>query len=121
MNAVFPACHILKASHSRYAVTPGGEIDPTQRAAMLHARIVFGLLIVTLPFSSRIVPPPSDTCHSKALQVNASDDAPSQTKPQKSLLPFDRSPAWIRLDMVSSSSQVFGGAPYPYFASRSVR
>src|SRR4029077_792408 len=93
MNAVFPACHMLNASHSLYAVTPAGEMDPAQRAAMLHARIVFGLLIVTFPFSSRMVPPPSDTCHSNALQVNASDGAPSQTKPQKSLLPFVRSPA----------------------------
>src|ERR1700757_3746460 len=102
MNATFPVCHILNASHSLYAVTPGGEIDPTQRAAMVHERITCGLFTVTLPCSSNMVPPPSDTCHSNALQVNASDGAPSQTKAQKSLLPFARSPALIRLAMTSS-------------------
>ena len=75
------------------------DVERLQRRARADLRhldvplIVFGLLMVTLPFSSRIVPPPSDTCHSNALHVNASDGAPSQTKPQKSLLPFDRSPA----------------------------
>src|ERR1700739_1219353 len=91
-NAAFPACHMLPASHSLYATTPGGEMEPAQRAARSHARIVFGLFTVTLPFSSSIVPPPSDTCHSSALQVRASEGAPSQTKPQKSLFPLARSP-----------------------------
>src|SRR6201998_1531654 len=83
-NAAFPACHMLPASHSLYATTPGGEMDPTQRAALFHARMLRGLFTVILLFSSRIVPPPSETCHSNAVQVRASEGAPSQTKPQKS-------------------------------------
>src|ERR1700746_1381533 len=120
-NAAFPACHRFPASHSLYATTSGGEMEPTQRAALSHARMFCGLFIVTLPFSSSIVPPPSDTCHSSALQVRASEGAPSQTKPQKSLFPFARSPDWIRFAMTSSSSHVFGGARYPFFRSRSTR
>src|ERR1700752_4076735 len=92
-NAAFPACHMLPASHSLYVTTPGGEMEPTQRAALSHARMVCGLFTVTLPLSSSMVPPPSDTCHSSALQVRASEGAPSQMKPQKSLFPFARSPA----------------------------
>src|SRR6201997_191181 len=91
-NAAFPACHRLPASHSLYTTTPGGEMDPIQRAALSHARMLFGLFTVTLPVSSSIVPPPSDTCHSSALQVNASEGVPSQMKPQKSLFPLARSP-----------------------------
>src|ERR1700739_79775 len=91
-NAAFPACHMLPASHSLYSTTPGGEMEPTQRAALSHARMLWGLFTLTLPFSSSIVPPASDTCHSSALQVRASEGAPSQTKPQKSLFPFERSP-----------------------------
>src|SRR5271157_2058373 len=79
MKAAFPACQTLNASHSLYAITPGGEIDPTHRAALSHARTVCGLFTVTLPFSSRMVPPPSETCHSKALQVRASEGAPCHT------------------------------------------
>src|SRR5271157_2806455 len=93
INAAFAACQILKAAHSLYAVTPGGKVNPTQPAALLQARTVCGLFTVTWPFSSRMVAPPSDTCHSNALQVNASEGAPCQTKPQKSLLPFARSPS----------------------------
>src|ERR1700752_2253843 len=92
-NAAFPACHMLPASHSLYVTTPGGEMEPTQCAALSHARMVRGLFTVTLPLSSSMVPPPSDTCHSSALQVRASEGAPSQMKPQKSLFPFARSPA----------------------------
>src|SRR5216683_1006524 len=109
-NAAFPACHMLPASHSLNATTPGGEIEPTQRAALSHARMLCGFFTVTLPFSSSIVPPASDTCHSSALQVRASEGAPSQTKPQKPLFPLARSPDWIRLAMTSSSFQVIGGA-----------
>src|ERR1700739_2686925 len=85
-KAAFPACHSL------YATPPGGEMEPTQRAALSHVRMLCGLFTVTLPFSSSIVPPASDTCHSSALQVRASEGAPSQTKPQKSLFPLARSP-----------------------------
>src|SRR5579864_8519162 len=92
MNAAFPLNQMFCASHSLCATTPGGEIEPTQRAALSHARMVRGLFTVTLPFSSRIVPPPSDTCHSSALQVRASEGAPSHTKPQKSWFPPARSP-----------------------------
>src|ERR1700741_639122 len=91
-KAAFPACHMLPASHSLYATTPGGEMEPTQRAALSHARMLCGLFTVTLPFSSSIVPPASDTCHSSALQVRASEGAPSQTNPQKSSFPLARSP-----------------------------
>src|ERR1700751_2865322 len=91
-NAALPACHMLPASHSLNTTTPGGEMEPTHRAARSHARMLCGLFTVTLPVSSSIVPPPSDTCHSRALQVSASEGAPSQTKPQKSLFPFARSP-----------------------------
>src|ERR1700730_10000190 len=85
MKAASPACQRLSASHSLYATTPGGEMDPTQRAALLHARMVWALFTVTRPFLSRIVPPPSDPCHSSALHVRASERAPCQTNPQKSL------------------------------------
>src|ERR1700740_548286 len=108
-KAAFPACHMLPASHSLYSTTPGGEIVPTQRAARSHARMAFGLFTVPLPFGSSVVPPPSDTCHSSALQVRASEGAPCQTKPQKSLFPLARSPAWIRLAITSSSCQFVGG------------
>src|SRR5579862_9790748 len=36
-NAALPACHMLPASHSLYVTTPGGEMEPTQRAALSHA------------------------------------------------------------------------------------
>src|SRR5258708_38169576 len=91
-NAAFPACHMLPASHSLNTTTPGGEMDPTQRAALSHARMQCGLFTVTLPVSSSIVPPPCDTCHSSALQVSASECDPSQAKPQQSLFPLARSP-----------------------------
>src|SRR6202140_5550296 len=87
-----PGCHLLPASHSFNTRTPGGEMDPTQRAALSHARMLCELFTVPLPVSSSIVPPPSETCHSSALQVSASEGAPSQTKPQKSLSPLARSP-----------------------------
>src|SRR5258708_12745633 len=91
-------------------------MEPTQRAALSHARMLCGLFTVILSFSSSIVPPPSDTCHSSALEVRASEGAPCQTKPQKSLFPLARSPDWIRLAMTSSSSHLFAGARYPYFS-----
>src|ERR1700722_18052373 len=91
-NAACPACHMLPASHSLNSTTPGGEMDPTQRAALSHARMLCGLFTVPLLVCSIMSPPPSDTCHSSALQVNASEGAPSQTKPQKSLFPLARSP-----------------------------
>src|ERR1700751_4194286 len=106
-NAAFPACHILPASHSLYATTPAGEMEPTQRAALSQARMLCGLFTVILPFSSSIFPPPSDTCHSSASQVRASEGAPSQTKPQKSLCPSALSPDWIRLAITSSFFHVF--------------
>src|SRR5882724_6208512 len=92
MKADCPACQMLYASHSLYVTTPGGDMVPTQRAALSNARAVSGLLTVTM-FFSMIGPPPSETCHSRALQVTASDDAPSHTKPQKSFWPLARSPA----------------------------
>src|SRR5579864_8218866 len=65
MNAAFPARHMFRASHSLYVTTPAGEIDPTQRAALSQAAMARGLFTVTLPLSSSMVPPPSDSCHSK--------------------------------------------------------
>src|SRR5579864_3157016 len=121
MNAAFPARQMFRASHSLYATTPGGEMDPTQRAALSQAAMARGLFTVTLPLSSRMVPPPSDSCHSSALQVRASEGAPCQTNPQKSLFPLARSPAWIRPAITSSSCQLVGGTLYPYFRSRSTR
>src|ERR1700756_4102523 len=56
-KATFPACHMLPASHSLYVTTPGGEMEPTQRAALSQARMHCGLFTVTFPFSSSIVPP----------------------------------------------------------------
>src|SRR5258708_33985404 len=103
-NAAFPACHMLPASHSLNTTTPGGEMDPTQRAALSHARMLCGLFTVTLPFSSSIVPPPSDPCHSRALQVIAPGGATSQTNPQKPSLPLARSLDLILLAMTSSPS-----------------
>src|SRR5271170_3132914 len=60
---------------------------PTQRNALSHARAVSGLFTVIALFSM-IGPPPSETCHSRALQLRDSDDAPSHRKPQKSFWPL---------------------------------
>src|ERR1700751_2906201 len=110
MNAASPDIQTFSESHSLYPTTLGGEMEPTQRAALCHALIVCGLFTLTVWSSSMIRPPPSDACHSKALQVSASTRAPCQTKPQNSLLPLARSPAWIRAAVVSSSSHVLGGS-----------
>src|ERR1700752_4210120 len=103
MNAAFPPCQMFCASHSWCVTTPGGEMEPTQRAALSHARMFRALFTVTFPCSSSIVPPPSDTCHSRASQVRASEAAPCHTNPQKSLLRFARSPVWIALEKSSTS------------------
>ena len=92
MNAASPATQTFSAFHSSYPTTLGGEMDPTQRAALCHARIAFGLFTLMVPSSSIIFPPPSAACHSSALQVNASAAAPCHTKPQNFFLPLARSP-----------------------------
>src|SRR6201995_2111707 len=102
MNAASPDIQTFSESHSLYPTTLGGEMEPTQRAALCHTLIVCGLFTLIVWSSSMITPPPPwDACHSKALQVNASTRPPCQTKPQKSLLPLARSPAWIRAAIVS--------------------
>jgi hypothetical protein len=65
-------------------------MEPTQRAALFHARMLCGLSTVTFPFSSSIVPLASDTCHSSALQVRASkvllpNEAPEILVPVRAL------------------------------------
>ena len=52
MKAACPACQMLYASHSLYVTTPGGDMVPTQRAAISNARPVSGLLTVTILFST---------------------------------------------------------------------
>src|ERR1700692_2091975 len=37
MNAASPAIQTFSESHSLYPTTPGGEMAPTQRAALCHA------------------------------------------------------------------------------------
>lgn len=69
-----------------YATTLGGDIEPTQRAALCQAWIVSGLSTVIWPLSM-IAPPPCDTCHSSALHVNASVGAPCQMRQVESAGP----------------------------------
>jgi hypothetical protein len=57
-------------------------MDPIQRAALSHERMLCGLLTVTLPVLSSMVPPPSDTCPSKALEVRLSEGAPCRRSPR---------------------------------------
>src|ERR1700731_1279531 len=44
INAASPATQTFRESHSRYATTPGGEMEPTQCAALCHALTACGLL-----------------------------------------------------------------------------
>src|SRR5260370_42210994 len=90
-NAAFPDSKALMASISLYSTVLGGDIQPIQRLARCHARIAAGLFTLIVPSLSIIRPPPSATCHSKALQVKDSAAAPGQTQPQKSFLPVARS------------------------------
>src|ERR1700730_13273367 len=92
INAAPPATQTFSVSHSLYPTTLGGEIEPTQRAALCHAWIACGLFTLIVLSSSMIRPPPSEACHSSALQVKASEAAPCHTKPQDSFLPLARSP-----------------------------
>src|SRR5580704_1972264 len=114
MNAASPATQTLSESHSLYPTTPGGEIVPTQCAALCHALIACGLFTLIVRSSSMICPPPSAACHSSASHVSPSSAAPCHTKPQNSFLPLARSPACIRAAIISSSSHVLGGSRYPY-------
>src|ERR1700730_2896651 len=95
INAAPPATQTFSASHSLYPTTLGGEIEPTQRAALCHVRIACGLFTLLFLSSSIIRPPPSAACHSSPLQVKASVAAPCHRKPQNSFLPLARSPACI--------------------------
>src|SRR6266478_5458220 len=92
MNAASPATQTFSESHSLYPTTPGGEIEPTQCAALCHDRIACGLFTLITWSSSMMRPPPSDACHSSASQVNPSSAAPCHTKPQNCFLPLARSP-----------------------------
>src|ERR1700739_5073994 len=109
MNAASPATQTLSESHSLYPTTLGGEMEPTHCAALCHALIACGLFTLMVRSGSMIRPPPSDACHSRALQVNASVAAPCHTKPQNCFLPLARSPACIRAGILSSSSHFRGG------------
>src|SRR3984893_14276398 len=93
MNAASPATQTFSESHSLYPITPGGEMEPTQCAALCHARIASGLFTLIVWFSSIIRPPPSAACHSSASQGNTSSAAPCQINPQNCFLPLARSPA----------------------------
>src|SRR5271156_1148846 len=92
MNAA-PAIQTFSASASTYPLTPGGEMEPTQRAARCHARIALGLFTLMVLSFSMICPPPWEACHSSALQVNASVAPPCHTNPQNTFLLLARSPA----------------------------
>src|SRR6202007_327304 len=91
MNAASPAAHTFSESHSLYPTTPGGEMKPTQCAALRHARITCGLFTLIAWSSSMIRPPPSAACHSNALQVNPSSAAPCHQKPQNLFPPLGSS------------------------------
>src|SRR5258708_40013960 len=103
MNAASPATQTFCASHSSYPITLGGEIEPTQCAALCHARIARGLFTLIVLSSSMMRPPPSEPCHSSALQVNPSPP-PCHPNPQKPLLPLARSPACIPAAILPRSS-----------------
>src|SRR5258708_7865366 len=95
-NAASPVTNTFRLSSSLNSVTLGGEIVPTQRLALLSASIVLELFTEMVPSFSIRCPPPCDTCHSRASQVSPSLAAPCHTKPQKWVLPADRSAALIR-------------------------
>src|SRR5258708_12322542 len=120
MNAASPVIEAFSASHSLYPTTLGGEIEPTQRAALFHARIACVLFTLIVLSSSMMRPPPSEACHSSALQVKPSP-APCHTNPQKSLLPLVLSPPYIPPPILPPSSQVLSCPPYPYCRKRPVR
>src|SRR3974377_2211186 len=92
MKAASPATQTFSESNSLYATTLGGEMGPTPRAARCHAGFPGELFTVIFLSSSMIRPPPSEACHSSALQVNASAEAPCHTYPQNFLLPLAPSP-----------------------------
>jgi hypothetical protein len=71
-KAALPACNTFLESCSLNAITLGGEIVPIHRRALFIASMVRGLLTVIEPSGSIMLPPPYDTCHSKALQVRPS-------------------------------------------------
>src|ERR1700749_3958812 len=75
-NALRPELNSSRASFSLYSVTLGGEIQPIQCLARCHARIAAGSFTLIEPSLSIIFPPPSSTCHSRALQVSDSAAAP---------------------------------------------
>src|SRR5260370_21354594 len=102
MNAASPVIEAFSASHSLYPTTLGGEIEPTQRAALFHARIACGLFTLIVLPSSMMRPPPSEACHSSALQVKPSP-APCHTNPQNPLLPLAPSPACIPAALLARS------------------
>src|SRR3979411_2245731 len=88
MNAASPATQTFSESHSLYPTTPGGEMEPTQCAALCHALIACGLFTLIVLSSSMIRPPPSAACHSSASQVNTSSAPPSPHKAQNLFFPF---------------------------------
>ena len=79
LKAALPESKTRPVSFSRYDTTLGGDIQPIQRLARCHARIAAALFTLIVPSFSIIRPPPSATCHSKALQVKDSAAAPGQT------------------------------------------
>src|SRR6202140_3852347 len=93
MNAASPATQTFSESHSLYPTTPGGEMEPTQCAALCHALIDCGLFTLIVLSSSMIRPPPSAACHSSAAQVNLSSAPPCHKKPKNFFFPLARSPA----------------------------
>jgi len=91
-------------SHSLYPTTLGGEngANPARRPLPRPDRL--RIIHADGPLSSSIIlPPPSEACHSSALQVNSSSAALATQNPK--LFPtFARSPACIRAAIICSSS-----------------
>src|ERR1700722_18173666 len=79
LKAALPESKRSPVSVSRYATTPGGDIQPIQCLARCHAAIAAGLFTLMVLSRSIIRPPPADTCHSRALQVNDSAALPCHT------------------------------------------
>src|SRR5580704_17099699 len=105
---------MLLTSHSVYDGMAGGEIQFSQSAPRSQARIAFGLFTVIFLFDSIVWPPLCVTCHSVPMCDSDSLVVPGHTNPQKSFFPSARSLFRIFTAICSRSSQVLGGALYPY-------
>src|ERR1700719_1701680 len=88
INAAPPATQTFRASHSLYPTTLGGEIEPTQRAALCHVRIACGLFTLIVLSSSMIRPPPSAPLPFQPVACQSFGSAPLPYKAPKLFLTF---------------------------------